>query len=62
MSKAELLASANRDHTLLETARHVGDYDAAQQICEHLMVTYRMLELLRLKEAEAKGVDHDSHP
>jgi hypothetical protein len=58
MTKEELLADANSNHTLLETARCIGDYDSAQAICEHLTTIYRRLELRRLAE-DLKGVVHD---
>ncbi len=61
MTKEQLLADIRTNLQLLKTADELADYDSAQQICEHLMVTYRLLELKRLAEA-SKGVVHDSHP
>ena len=50
MSKEQLLAQANIEHALLETARREGNYDYAQQIAGELQHTYRLLELDRLAE------------
>ncbi len=60
MTKEQLLADLRLNQQLLKSADELEDYDSAQKICEHLMVTYRLLELKRLAEA-SKGVIHDSN-
>jgi hypothetical protein len=61
MSKAELLADANSNHALLETARRIGDYDAAQQICVVLTGIYRLLELMNWQRKRGNKLNSETN-